>query len=151
MKFSVLIKKLKNPRVRKRLKIALSVYGIAILLGIAFKMVYDIGHFNALAVENEKNKQLPSMIPQEVLTAEIAQKVITGALKENPQHPNTILVQIVNNERNFASIIIEKDNIRKVAWILDRRLFFSGDLLNESGYNITKAIERQHNINNADY
>ncbi|MGR9037746.1 MAG: hypothetical protein ACU83O_14350, partial [Gammaproteobacteria bacterium] len=47
MKIRVIIKKLSNPRVRRRLKIALSVWFGGIILGLMFKVVYDIGYFDA--------------------------------------------------------------------------------------------------------
>jgi hypothetical protein len=152
MKFSVLIKKLKNPRVRRRLKIALSVYGVAIVLGVLFKMTYDVGYFNALALENEKNANLHVIKqPSPVLKMEAAQRIVSGALKEDPAQPKTIVVQIIDSNSKLSSIIIENNKIKKVAWIIDMRLFFTGDLLNEEGYNLTKGVERQHNINNAGY
>jgi len=30
-------------------------------------------------------------------------------------------------------------------------LFFTGDLFNDAGYNLTVGIEQQHNINRADH
>ena len=53
-KIRVIIKKLSNPRVRRRLKIALSVWFGGIILGLVFKVVYDIGYFDAQSLENDK-------------------------------------------------------------------------------------------------
>ncbi len=150
MKFSVFIKKLSNPRVRKRLKIALSVYAVAIILGIGFKMVYDIGFFNALALEKAKKMNIP-VIRNELLTLDSAQRIVSGALKEDKSHPKTIVLEIVNNNRHLSSLIIENNALRSVGWIVDMHLFFKGDVFNEEGYNLTKGIERQHNLNNAGY
>lgn len=152
MKFSIFIKKLSNPRVRRRLKIALSVYGVAIVMGLTFKLGYNIGHFNAQALENEKNAKLPAInIKHEVLTVESAQRIVSGALKEDRAHPQTIVNRIIDNNPKLSTIIIENHQIKKVAWIIDMRLFFTADLFNDEGYNLTKGIERQHNINNAGY
>lgn len=151
MKISVIIKKLSNPRVRRRLKIALSVYAVAIVLGLLFKMTYDIGYFNAQVIANEKNSKLLINHPPPVLTMETAQRIVSSALKEDPTHPQTIVAQIIDSNHKLASIIIENNKVKKIAWIIDMRLFFSGDLLNEEGYNLTKGIERQHNINHAEY
>jgi hypothetical protein len=151
MKFSIFIKKLSNPRVRKRLKIALSVYGVAIVLAVTGKLVYDVGYFNAQADENEKKAKLPPPIKHEELTIESAQRIVSGALKEDPIHPKTIVNQIVDHNRKVSAIIIENNKLKKVAWIIDMRLFFTADLFNEEGYNLTQGLERQHNINNAGY
>lgn len=152
MKISVIIKKLSNPRVRRRLKIALSVYGVAIILGVLGKVVYDVGYFNAQALENQKNAKLHVIThPVPVLTMESAQRLVSGALKEDPSRPKTIVTQIIDNDHKLSTIVIESNKLKKVAWIIDMRLFFSADLFNEEGYNLTQGIERQHNINHADY
>jgi hypothetical protein len=150
MKISVIIKKLSNPRVRRRLKIALSVYGIAIILGVLFKLVYDIGYFNSQSLENDKKAKLIT-IPDPVLTIESAQRIVSGALKDDPSQPKTTVIRIIDNNHKLSTIVIENNKLKKVAWIIDMRLFFTGDLFNEEGYNLTEGIERQHNINHADY
>jgi hypothetical protein len=81
-----------------------------------------------------------------VLTPESAQRIVTGALKEDPTNPKTIVTQIFDNNQKLATIIIESDKQQKVAWIIDMRLFFTGDLYNNDGYNLTEGIEKQNNI-----
>ena len=149
MKIRVIIKKLSNPRVRRRLKIALSVWFGAIMIGLMFKVVYDIGYFNAQSLENDKNAELPVTHP--VLTMESAQRIVSGALKEDPTNPKTIVDQIINNNHKLSTIIIENNKLKKIAWIIDMRLFFTGDLFNDEGYNLTEGIEQQHNINRGDH
>lgn len=150
MKFSVFIKRLKNPRVRKRLKIALSVYAVAIILGISFKTVYNIGYFNAKALDDEKRaKRNPTPFVQRVITRESAQRIVSSALKEDPVNPKTIVERISSNNRKLSSIVIKNNGLKSVAWIIDMRLFFMGDILDEGGYNLTKAVERKHNIHNS--
>jgi hypothetical protein len=149
MKIRVIIKKLSNPRVRRRLKIGLSVFGGAIMLGLLFKIVYDIGYFDAQSLENAKNAELPTTQP--VLTMESAQRIVTGALKEDPTNPKTIVAQIIDNNHKLATIIIENNKINKIAWIIDMHLFFTGDLFNDAGYNLTVGIEQQHNIKRGDH
>jgi len=149
MKIRVIIKKLSNPRVRRRLKIGLSVFGGAIMLGLTFKIVYDIGYFDAQSLENAKNAELPTTQP--VLTMESAQRIVSGALKEDPNNPKTIVAQIIDNNHKLATIIIENNKLKKIAWIIDMHLFFTGDLFNDAGYNLTVGIEQQHNINRADH
>jgi hypothetical protein len=151
MNMKILIKKLSNPRVRRRLKIGLSVWGVAIMMGLTFKLAYDIGYFNAQALENDKTAKLNIKHSDPVLTIESAQRIVSGAIKEDRAHPETIVTQIIDNSYKLSTIIIENNKIKKVAWIIDMRLFFTGDLFNEEGYNLTKGIERQHNINNAGY
>jgi len=147
MKLSVFIKRLKHPRVRKRLKIALSVYATIIILGISFKTVYNIGFFNARALEDEKRaKRNPTPFIRRVMTKEYAQGIVSSALKEDPTNPKTIVERISSSNRKLSSIVIKNNGVRKVAWIIDMRLFFVGDLLDEGGYNLTKAVERKHNI-----
>ena len=149
MKTRVIIKKLSNPRVRRRLKIGLSVYAGVIMIGLMFKLVYDIGYFNAQSLKNDKNAELPIAHP--VLTMESAQRIVSGALKEDPTNPKTVVAQIINSNQKLATIIIESNKLKKIAWIIDLRLFFTGDLFNDEGYNLTEGIEHQHNINRGDY
>ena len=141
MKFSVFIKRLKHPQVRRRLKIGLSVWGVAILLGVLFKAVYDIGYFKAQSLIDNKNATIPNV--RQVLTMEIAQRIVTGALKEDPSSPKTLVTQIMDNDQKLASILIENNKQKKIAWIIDLHLFFTGDLYNDKGYNLTEAIEKQ--------
>ncbi len=149
MKIRVIIKKLSNPRVRRRLKIGLSVLGGAIMIVLTFKIVYDIGYFDAQSLDNAKNAGLPATQP--VLTMESAQRIVTGALKEDPTNPKTIVDQIIDNNHKLATIIIENNKVKKVAWIIDMHLFFIGDLFNDAGYNLTVGIEQQHIINRGDH
>ena len=149
MKIRIIIKKLSNPRVRRRLKIGLSVMGGAILLSMTLKIVYDIGYFDAQSLENDKNAELPTTQP--VLTMESAQRIVSGALKEDPTNPKTIVDQIIDNNYKLATIIIENNKVKKIAWIIDMHLFFTGDLFNDAGYNLTEGIEQQHNINRGDH
>ncbi|UOA07043.1 hypothetical protein [Methylobacter sp. S3L5C] len=149
MKIRVIIKRLSNPRVRRRLKIGLSVFGGAILIVLTFKIVYDIGYFDAQSLENAKNAEQSATQP--VLTMESAQFIVTGALKEDPTNPKTIVNQIVDNNHKLAVIIIENNKVKKVAWIIDMHLFFTGDLFNDAGYNLTVGIEQQLNINRGNH
>jgi hypothetical protein len=139
MKIRVIIKKLSNPRVRRRLKIGLSVFGGAIMIVLTFKIVYDIGYFD----------ELPTAQP--VLTMESAQRIVSGALKEDPTNPKTIVDQIIDNNHKLSTIIIENNKLKKIAWIIDMHLFFTGDLFNDAGYNLTVGIEQQHIINRGDH
>ena len=83
MTILVKLKRLSNPRVRRRLKIGLSVWAGLMLLGVSYKVVYDIGHFDAKSLESTKNASGP-IVPQK-LTMESAQRIVTGALKEDPR------------------------------------------------------------------
>ncbi len=148
IKIRNIVKKLSNPRVRRRLKIGLSVYGLVIMLGLMFKLVYDIGYFNAQSLKNDKNAELTITHPE--LTMESAQRIVSGALKEDPTNPKTIVDQIIDNDQKLSTIIIENNKLKKIAWIIDMRLFFTGDLFNDQGYNLTEGIEQHHNINRDD-
>lgn len=145
MKFRVFLKKLSNPRVRKRLKIGLSIWGVAIIISLVFKLAYDIGHFKAQSTMSEKNTATPNK--RAVLTMEQAQHIVSGALKEDPNNPKTMVKQLVDNNQKLATIILENNKQKRIAWIIDMRLFFSGDLFNDKGYNLTESLERQYNIN----
>ncbi|MGZ8238524.1 MAG: hypothetical protein ACXW1Z_20960 [Methylobacter sp.] len=148
-KIRIIIKKLSNPRVRRRLKIGLSVYGGVIMIGLICKFVYDIGYFNAQSLKNDKNAELPITRPE--LTMESAQRIVSGALKEDPTNPKTIVDQVIDNNQKLSTIIIENNKLKKIAWIIDMRLFFTGDLFNDEGYNLTEGIEHQHNIKRGDH
>ena len=145
MKIRFIIKRLSNPRVRRRLKIGLSVMGGAIVMSLILKVVYDIGYFEAQSLINDKNAELPVTLP--VLTMESAQRIVTGALKEDATTPKTMVDEIIDNNPLFSTIIIENNKTKKIAWIINMRLFFTGDLYNDQGYNLTEGIEHQHNIN----
>ena len=145
MKFSVFIRKLSSPRVRRRLKIGLSVWGIAILIGLIFKFAYDIGYFKAQSLINDKNATIPSS--HQTLSIESAQRIVSGALKEDPSNPKTIVSQVIDNNQKLSTIVIENNKQKQIAWIIDMRLFFTGDLFNDNGYNLTESIAYQHNIN----
>ena len=149
MKIRVIIKKLSNPRVRRRLKIGLSVMGGAIMMSLILKLVYDIGYFEAQSLKNEKNAELP--IKQPVLTMESAQRIVSGALNEDPTTPKTIVDEIIDNHHKLSTIVIENNKLKKIAWIIDMRLFFTCDLFNDEGYNLTEGIEHQHNIIRGDH
>ncbi len=144
MKIRVIIKKLSNPRIRRRLKIGLSVYGAILIIGLLFKLVYDIGYFNAQSVKNDSIANQSTT--NQVLTMEAAQRIVSGALKEDPNDPKTIVTQIIDDNQQLSTIILENNTLRKVAWIIDMRFLFTDDLFNAEGYNLTEGIERQHNI-----
>jgi hypothetical protein len=144
MKIRDILRKLSTPRVRKRLKIGLSLWGFAIVMGLIVKTVYDIGYFKAQSVIDDKNSAIPNA--QLKLTIESAQRIVSGALKEELNNPKTIVVRIVDNNPKLAAIIININNQQRVAWIIEMRLFFDGDLLNDNGYNLTDAIANQYNI-----
>jgi len=148
MKIRGIFKKLSSPRVRRRLKIGLSVWSCALIISLTFKFGYDIGHFDAQTFEDEKNAE-QSSTPQE-LTIQFAQRIVSGALKEDPLNPKTIVNGIIDNNHKLSTIIIENNGFKKVAWIIGMRLFFTGELLNNEGYNLTEGIEQQHNIIRSD-
>lgn len=145
MKIRVIIKKLSNPRVRRRLKIGLSVWGGVILIGLTFKLGYDIGRFDAQSLKNDKNAELSTIAPP-ALTMESAQRIVSGALKEDPLNPKTIVDQIIDGNYKLSTIVIKNNEFKKIAWIIDMRLFFTADLFNDEGYNLTEGMEQQHNI-----
>ena len=144
MKFSVFIKRLSHPQVIRRLKIGLSLWGIAIVLSIVLKITYDIGYFKAQSLLEQKNAAAPST--RQTLTIEAAQQIVTGALKEDPSNLKTIVTQVIDNNQKLATVIIENNRQKKIGWIIDMRLFFIGDLFNDNGYNLTESLEYQHNI-----
>jgi hypothetical protein len=110
---------------------------------------YDIGYFNAQSLKSDKNAEL--FITHPVRTMESAQRIVSGALKEDPTNPKTIVVQVINDNQKLSTIIMENNKLKKIAWIIDMRLFFTGDLFNDEGYNLTEGIEHQHNINRGDH
>jgi hypothetical protein len=148
MKVRVIIKRLSNPRVRRRLKIFLYAWGSVIMIGLTFKLGYDIGYFDAQSLENDQNAEPPI---RHMLTMESAQRIVSGALKEDPTNPKTIVDKIIDNNHKLSTIIIENNKLKKVAWIIDMRLFFTADLLNSEGYNLTEGIEQTHIMNRGDH
>jgi hypothetical protein len=149
MKIRVIIKRLSNPRVRRRLKIGLSLMGSVALIGLTFKLGYDFGYFDAQALKSDQNAALS--ITQPVLTMESAQRIVSGALKEDPTNPKTIVDQIIDNNHKLSTIIIENNKQKEIAWIIDMRLFFTNDLFNDEGYNLTEGMEHQHDIKRGDH
>ncbi len=120
-----------------------------IVIGLTFKLGYDIGYFDAQSLKDDQNAEPP--IEQVVLTMESAQRIVSGALKEDPGNPKTIVDQIVDNNHKLSTIIIENNHLKKIAWIIDMRLFFTADLYNSEGYNLTEGIEQTHNISHGDH
>jgi hypothetical protein len=119
------------------------------LIGLTFKFGYDIGYFDAQSLENDQNAELSTAQP--VLTMESAQRIVSGALNEDPTNPKTIVDEIIDNHHKLSTIIIENNKLKKIAWIIDMRLFFTGDLFNDQGINLTEGIEHQHTINRGDH
>jgi hypothetical protein len=144
-KIQFIIKRLSNPRVRRRLKIGLSLYGGIILLVLLFKLGYDIGYFNADSLRRDKNAQMPTNQP--VLTMELAQRIVAGALKEDLSNPQTLVNQIIDNNPHLSIIIIENNKLKSIAYIVEMRSFFTGNLFNAEGYNLTDGMQHQYNIN----
>jgi hypothetical protein len=152
-RISFIIKRLSNPRVRRRLKIGLTAYGGVLLLVLLFKFGYDIGYFNAQSAKDakiaEQQAELqPALHPAKLpaLTMESAQRIVSGALKEDLASPKTVVEQILDNNHKLSAIIIENNKIKKIAWIIDMRWFFSADLYSDKGVNLTEDYERQYNI-----
>lgn len=149
MSIRVIKKRLSNPRVRRRLKIFLTVWSSVLVIGLTFKLGYDIGYFDAQSLEDDQNAEPP--IKHTLLTIESAQRIVSGALKEDPNNPKTAVAQIIDNNHKLSTIIIENNQLKKVAWIIDMRLFFTADLYNSEGYNLTEGIEQTHNIRHGDH
>jgi hypothetical protein len=149
MKILVNLKRLSNPRIRRRLKIGLSVWAGVIVLGLSYKLVYEIGYFDAKSIEKDKNAYLPFVRP--VLTIESAQRIVAGALKEDPASPKTIVDQVIDNDHKLSTIIIEDNKQKKIAWIIDMRLFFIADVFNKDGYNLTKGFEQQYDTKHGEH
>ncbi|WAR45518.1 hypothetical protein [Methylomonas rapida] len=126
------------------MKIGLSVWGVAIIISLIAKLAYDIGYFKAQSLIEEKLSQIP--VTHQVLTLESAQRIVSSALKEDINNPKTIVTNIIDNNNKLSTVIIENNNQRKIGWIIEMRLFFVGDLLNDNGYNLTESLELQHNI-----
>ena len=61
------------------------------------------------------------------------------------------MAQIIDNNHKLVTIIIENNKLKKIAWIIDMHLFFTGDLFKDAGYNLTVGIEQQHNIKRGDH
>lgn len=144
MQLFVFIKRLSHPQVKKRLKIGLSMWGLAIMLALTSKISYDIGYFKAQSVIDEKNAPIAGA--RQFLDFETAQRTVSGALKEDLYNPKTRVVQIIENDSKLSTIIIENNYRKNIAWIIDKRLYFNGDLLNDNGYNLTEAMQKQHDI-----
>lgn len=149
MKIRYFIKRLSNPGVKRRLKIGLTVWLCAIIIALTFKFGYDIGHFDAQTLEDEQNADQSSDRP--TLTLQYAQRIVSGALKEDPNNPKTIVEQVIDNNHKLSTIVINNNENRQVAWIIEMRLFFTADLWNSQGYNLTESIEQQHNIKRTEH
>lgn len=147
IKMLFIIKKLSNHRVRRRLKIAITGFFGTIVLSIIFKIVYDVGYFNAQALKSDNNV----LVTHLEITKEYAQRIVSGALKEDTSNPKTTVDKIIDNNQQLSTIIIKNNNVKRIAWIIDMRLFFIGDILNDEGYNLTKGIELQHDINRGNH
>jgi hypothetical protein len=47
--------------------------------------------------------------------------------------------------------MIEKNKIKQIAYIIDMRLFFIGNLFNAEGYNLTEGMENQYDLKRENY
>ena len=119
------------------------------LLGVSYKVVYDVGYFDARKLDDAKNAAQPLIV--EKLTLEGAQQVVSGALKEDPNNPQTIVLKVIDDNYNLSTILIEKDKQQNIAWIVNSRLFFVTDILTHDGLNLTKGFELQYEINRGDH
>ncbi len=107
-------------------KIGLSVWLGLMLLGVSYKVVYDIGYFDARSLDDTKISLTP--IENQKLTLAVAQQVVTGALKEDSGNPATVVVQIVDDNARLSTIIIENNKQRSIGWIINMELFFVADI-----------------------
>jgi hypothetical protein len=139
------LKRLSNPRVRRRLKIGLSVWFGVMLWGFSYKIVYDIAYFDAKALENNKNA-VKNPVLSEKLTLESAQHLVTRALNEDPSNLKTIVNEVIADDNKLSTLIITTNNQREIAWIIDKRLFFKADVFNQESYNLTKGYEQHYQI-----
>ncbi len=144
MKLRVVLKRFSHPQVRRRLKIGLSLWAAAIVLSLISKISYDIGYFKAQSLIEQKNAAMP--VTRQFLTSEAAQRIVSGALKEDPNYPKTVVLQVVDNNPKLSAIIVENNKQKHIAWIVDMRLYFTGDLFSDNGYNLTQSMEYQNNI-----
>lgn len=144
MKLRVVLKRFSHPQVRRRLKIGLSLWAAAIVLSLISKISYDIGYFKAQSLIEQKNAAMP--VARQFLTQEAAQRIVSGALKEDPNYPKTVVLQVTDNNPKLSTIIVENNKQKHIAWIIDMRLYFTGDLFSDNGYNLTQAMEYQNNI-----
>ena len=148
MRIQYYLKRLSNPRVKRRLKIGLTVWLCAIIIALTFKFGYDIGHFDAQTHNDQQNAEQSSDPP--TLNLQYAQRIVSGALKEDPNNPKTRVEQVIDNNYKLSTVVINNNERRQVAWIIEMRLFFTADLWNSQGYNLTESIEQQHNIKRTD-
>ncbi len=142
-------KRLSNPRIKRRLKIALSIWFGAIMLAVSYKVVYDVGYFDAKSLEDSKNTEIPFI--RRKLTLESAQRIVTGALKEDLNNPKTVVIKVVDDNHKLSTIVIENNQERKIAWIIDMRLYFIADVLNGEGVNLTKGFEQHYLLNDGKF
>lgn len=145
MKFSVFVKKLSNPRVRWRLKVGLSVWALVITMSMISKLAYDIGYFKAQSQVNDKIAALPAA--QAELSIATAQRIVSGALKEDVNNPKTIVRRVVENDKDLSIVIIETNKKKRIGWIINMHLFFTGSLYSDNGYNLTESMERHYRLN----
>lgn len=143
MKILVNLRRLSNPRVRRRLKIGLSVWFGVMMLGVSYKVIYDIGYFDAYSLENDKISNLP-VTQHSKMTLQTAQRIVTGALKDDFANPKTVVVEIIDDNHKLSTIVIENNKQKRIAWIFDMRLFFIADVYNAEGYNLTKGFEQHY-------
>lgn len=139
------LKRLSNPRIRRRLKIALSIWIGAMLLAASYKVVYDMGYFDAKSLATAKMASGP-LVPAPKLSLDAAQQIVTGALKEDPNNPQTMVLQVLDDDRKLSTIVVDINKQQRVAWIIDMRMFFIANVFNSDGFNLTKGFEKQYEV-----
>lgn len=142
-KIKKIIKKLKHPQVRSRMKIAAIFWTAFIFSGITFKIGHDLGHFQAYS---HKQGLLESKTTDNthLITLEKAQQIVNASLRESSYPPKTVVKNIIRNEYPLTALIIERDGSRKIAWLLNDRYYMEGVILNTNGDDLTTLYINQY-------
>lgn len=142
-KIKKLIKKLRHPQVRRRMKMAIIIW-LSLLFGcVTFKIGLDLGHFQEAAhkkilLGNESHE------PSPLITTGKAQQVVSTCLNESPYTPKTQVKSVLKNDLMMTPIIVERDSIKKIGWILSGRYYMEGPIINEHGDNLTELYAKQY-------
>lgn len=139
------IKKLKMldiARVRYRLKIGGVVLAVFVLLCVTFKVGHDVGYYHSHALTVSPDNL--ALLPSSEISLREAQSIVSGALKEDGLNPKTVVDKILDSNNKLLSIVVLKEGRREIAWVLNRRFYFSGDLYSSDGYNVTDGLVKQY-------
>lgn len=125
------------------MKVAL-IFWTALLFGcLTFKIGLDLGHYQE-ATHKKSLLGNNSHEPSPIMTTGKAQQVVSTCLNESLYTPKTQVKSVLKNDLMMTPIIVERDSIKKIGWILNGRYYTESPIINENGDDLTELYAKQY-------